>query len=118
MKIINKTRKQVVAKKIYKQEQKNKRLTTTLTYKHTDLLETHTTQNQKGDKNNKECEHVQKKIQKQTNKQQKKKVTRKTGPALTRPPHTPSLKQHSLSVKLWRDAVEGMSLPSPPQCTA
>ena len=36
------SRKQVVAKKQYKQKQKNKQLTTILTYKHTDLLKAHT----------------------------------------------------------------------------
>jgi len=41
--------------------QQNKQLTTTLTYKHTDKLKTHThTQNQKGEKNNTECAHVEK----------------------------------------------------------
>ena len=63
------TRKQVVAKN---NRNKSRKTTTTLTYKHSNLLKKHT-QNQKGEKNNKECAHVQKvnKVKKQTNKQKK-----------------------------------------------
>jgi len=47
---------------------KSRKTTTTLPYKHSNLLKTHThIQNQKGEKNNKECAHVQKvnKVKKQ-----------------------------------------------------
>ena len=50
---------------------KSRKTTTTLNYKHYNLLKTHThTQNQKSDENNKEFAHVQtvNKIKKQTNK--------------------------------------------------
>ena len=53
-----KSRKQVVAKN---NRNRSRKTTTTLTYKHSNLLKKHThTQNQKGEKNNKECADVQK----------------------------------------------------------